>query len=143
MSSWAVTRPEVYAQESGRFETHEARHRRRRAPNYGTCPLCLRRPRSACPRNDKAHAGADVRMGRLSRERLGRSARSCLVLALDDVVDLEHLGLAFELDPSVLEHRHQTLAEGVELLARVPNLANAEIPLRAESDVVGKSLRRP
>jgi hypothetical protein len=32
-------------------------------------------------------------------------------------VDLEHLGLT-RLDPNVLQHRHQTLAERVKLLAR-------------------------
>ena len=38
------------------------------------------------------------------------------VLALDDVFDLERLGLARKLDPNVLQHRHQTLTERVELL---------------------------
>src|SRR6185295_1773747 len=64
-------------------------------------------------------------------------------LALDDVVDLEHLGLTLELDPNVVQHRLQSLTERVELLARIPDLADAQVALRAESDVVGEALRRP
>jgi hypothetical protein len=51
-------------------------------------------------------------------------------------VDLEHLGLARKLDPNNLRHRHETLAERVELLARVPDLADPEITVRTERDVV-------
>src|SRR5437868_14101108 len=65
-----------------------------------------------------------------------------IVLALDDVVDLEHLGLT-RLDPDVLQHRHQALAEGVELLARVPDLADSELAVGLEGDVVLESLREP
>src|SRR5256885_2593962 len=64
-------------------------------------------------------------------------------LALDDVVDLEHLGLARELDANVGQYRHQTLAERVELLPRIPDLTDSEAPARTESDVVGKPVRRP
>src|SRR5512133_221795 len=39
------------------------------------------------------------------------------VLALDDVFDLERLRLARKLDPYVLQHRHEALAERVELLS--------------------------
>ena len=39
------------------------------------------------------------------------------VLALDDVFDLERLGLARKLDPNVLQRRHEALAERVELLS--------------------------
>jgi hypothetical protein len=58
-------------------------------------------------------------------------------------VDLEHLGLAREFDPNVVQHRLQTTAERVELLPRIPDLADAQVPLRAESDVMGEALRRP
>src|SRR6266576_2186456 len=64
-------------------------------------------------------------------------------LALDDVVDLEHLGLASKLDPQVLQQRHQALAERIEVLARVPDLADSEVPVRPEGDVVLESLRQP
>jgi hypothetical protein len=37
-------------------------------------------------------------------------------LALDDVVNLEHLGRARKLNPNVLQHWHEALAERVELL---------------------------
>src|SRR5215216_6019735 len=56
-------------------------------------------------------------------------------LALDDVVDVEHLWLAW-LDPDIGQHWHQTLAKRFELLARVIDLANAKVTLRAEADVV-------
>lgn len=39
------------------------------------------------------------------------------VLALDDVFDLERLGLARKLNPNVLQHRHDVLAERLELLS--------------------------
>ena len=64
-------------------------------------------------------------------------------LALDDVVDLEHLGLAREFDPNVGQYRPQCLAECVELLARIPDLAYSEAPARTERDVVRKPVRRP
>jgi ketosteroid isomerase-like protein len=44
--------------------------------------------------------------------------------ALDDVVDLEDLRLA-RVNTNVLEHRHEALAEGFKLLARVPDLGHA------------------
>jgi hypothetical protein len=65
-----------------------------------------------------------------------------LVLALDDVVDLEHLGLT-RLDPNVLQHRHEALTERVELLPRVPDLTDSELAVRLEGDVVLESLRQP
>src|SRR5882757_6283313 len=61
-------------------------------------------------------------------------------LTLDDVVDLDQLRLA-GLDPDLGEHRHQPLAEGVELLAGVPDLADAQVALAAEADVVIEALR--
>src|SRR6266496_3138300 len=78
--------------------------------------------------------------------RLGESDPGSLLdrlLPPDDVVDLEHLGLARKLDPDVLQHRHETLAERVELLSRVPDLADSEVTVRLEGDVVLKSLRQP
>src|ERR1051326_5058227 len=68
--------------------------------------------------------------------------RQAIVLALDDVVDLQHLGLT-RLDSNVLQHRHQLLAEGVELLARVPDLADSELAVGLEGDMVLESLGRP
>ena len=41
-------------------------------------------------------------------------------LGLDDVVNLEHLRIAYELDPNIGQYRHQTLTERVELLPRIP-----------------------
>src|SRR5438105_6022753 len=70
-------------------------------------------------------------------------ARYAIVLALDDVVDLEHLGLARKLDPDVLKHWHEALTERVELLARVPDLADSEVTVRLEGDVILESLRQP
>ena len=52
--------------------------------------------------------------------------RQAIVLALDDVVDLEHLGLT-RLDPNVFQHRHEALAERFELLPRVPDLTDSEL----------------
>src|SRR5438552_5086185 len=56
-------------------------------------------------------------------------------LAPDDVVDVEHLRLAW-LDPDIGQHGHQTLAKRLKLLPRVIDLANAKVALCAEADVV-------
>jgi hypothetical protein len=42
-------------------------------------------------------------------------------------VDLEHFWLACELDPDVIEHRHQVLFERIELLPRIPDLTDVEV----------------
>src|SRR3954465_4246212 len=60
--------------------------------------------------------------------------RQAIVLALDDVVDLEDLGLT-GLDPSVFQYRHEALAERVELLPRIPDLTDDELAVRFEGDV--------
>ena len=52
--------------------------------------------------------------------------RQAIVLALEDVVDLEHLGLT-RLDPNVLQHRHEALAERFELVPRVPDLTDFDL----------------
>jgi len=52
--------------------------------------------------------------------------RQPIVLALEDVVDLEHLGLT-RLDPNVFQHRHEALAERFELLPRVPDLTDFDL----------------
>src|SRR5437867_2537945 len=70
-------------------------------------------------------------------------ARYAIVLALDDVVDLEHLRLARKRDPDVPQHWHEALTERVELLARVPDLADPEVTVRLEGDVILESLRQP
>src|SRR3954449_2183622 len=68
--------------------------------------------------------------------------RQAIVLALDDVVDLEDLGLT-GLDPSVFQYRHEALAERVELLPRIPDLTDDELAVRFEGDVELESLRQP
>src|SRR5215211_6240868 len=87
------------------------------------------------------------RAGLLRSFRFAPSIRPLLVtrvlLALDDVVDLKPLGLARKLDANVLQHRHQALTERVELLARVPDLVDSDVTVRAEGDVVLKSLGQP
>src|SRR4051794_6577545 len=97
----------------------------------------------------------ETRKGRdMSRTKRGKSTASvwlrqpgpCVtrsVLALDDVVDLEHLGLARKLDSNVLQHRHEALSKCIELLSRVPDLADSEVPVRLEGDVELESLRQP
>jgi hypothetical protein len=45
-------------------------------------------------------------------------------LALLDVVDLEDLRLAGKLDPGLGQHRHEALTERLELLPRIPDLAD-------------------
>ena len=57
-------------------------------------------------------------------------------LALDDFVDLENLRITREHDADVVQHRHEAFAERVELLPRVPDLADSELPVRNEGDVV-------
>jgi hypothetical protein len=44
------------------------------------------------------------------------------VRALDDVVNLEDLGIRGELNSNLGQDRHQPLAEGPELLLGVPDL---------------------
>ena len=76
--------------------------------------------------------------------RYSRSARRrALVissLAPDDVVDLEYLGLAW-LYADICQYGHKALAKRLELLPRVPDLANAEVAICAEADVVIHPLR--
>jgi hypothetical protein len=56
-------------------------------------------------------------------------ATPLLVLALEDVVDLEHLGLARKLDPDIAQDRHEAVAERVELLLRARlSGARREVP---------------
>jgi hypothetical protein len=77
---------------------------------------------------------------------LGQSGplRYAIVLALDDLVDLKHLGARPKARPQrPSAPASQALTERVELLSRVPDLADSEVTLRTESDVVGESLRRP
>src|ERR1044071_6208122 len=64
----------------------------------------------------------------------------------DDVVDLDDLGWAGELDTVRGEDRHQALTERLELLHRVPDLADPEAATGTECDVVlepvGRELAR-
>lgn len=55
-------------------------------------------------------------------------------------VDLEYLRLARELDSDFGQNRHETLAERLELLPRVPDLAHPQVLPRAEADVVVEPL---
>src|SRR6266566_4792990 len=84
--------------------------------------------------------------GQLRCLRFARRSGPCsfpvYVLALDDVVDLQNLGLTW-LDADVLQHRHETLTERVELLLRVPDLADSQLAVRLEGDVVLESFRQP
>src|SRR6266540_3782968 len=95
----------------------------------------------------KSRTVSKANRGKSLRLRFARPVRPLLVtrsvLALDDVVDLEHLGLARKLDPDVLKHWHEALTERVELLARVPDLADSEVTVRLEGDVILESLRQP
>ena len=58
------------------------------------------------------------------------------MLALDDVVDFDDLWWPCELDTALGEDRHQAFTERLELLHRVPDLADAEAAAGAEGDVV-------
>ena len=56
--------------------------------------------------------------------------------ALDDVVNLEDVRRAGELDAGGGEDRHQTLAESLELLPRIPDLADLKVAGQTEADMV-------
>ena len=56
--------------------------------------------------------------------------------ALDDVANLGDVRRVVELDADAGKNRHQTLAEGLELVPRVPDLADLKVPIRTEADVV-------
>lgn len=49
--------------------------------------------------------------------------------ALDDVVNREFLGRPRELDPRIGQDRDQPLTKRLELLSRVPDLADTQIPI--------------
>lgn len=82
----------------------------------------------------------DTKLGPLKPQRLcGAVGR----LALENVVDLKHFGLARKLDPDIVQHGHEALTERVELLLRVPDLADSEVAVRLEGDVVLESVCPP
>jgi hypothetical protein len=56
-------------------------------------------------------------------------------------VDLDYFRLA-GVDPDLGKDRHQSLAECLELLSGIPDLADAEASLGAEADVVVESVGR-
>src|SRR5215212_1256239 len=64
-------------------------------------------------------------------------------LALRYLVRLEDLGLARHFDAGLCQQRHQPLAEGLPLLTGVPDLADHEVSVGAEADVVVESVSRP
>jgi hypothetical protein len=63
-------------------------------------------------------------------------------LTLDDVVDLADLRVAGVLERKIGEERHHTLPECLELLLRVPDLIDEELPFRIERDVGVKPVGR-
>src|SRR4029079_15730067 len=67
---------------------------------------------------------------------LPRPPAGACALPLDDVVDLEDRWRAVELDATLREDRHQARTEGPDLLHRIPDLADAEPAVDAESHVV-------
>ena len=83
----------------------------------------------------------------VTRSRFGAGCstppRSSPDLALDDVVDLKELWLAGELDPKVGQDGHQGLTVGFELLPRVPDFADSQIPVCSKENVVVHAVRRP
>ena len=62
-------------------------------------------------------------------------------LPFGDAVNLEELRLT-GIDSDLSEDRHQALAERRKLLARVPDLAHAKVPVRAVTDVDFAPVRR-
>ena len=80
--------------------------------------------RSATPKEDPAPTSSTDRSGswipRSARPRRLLRARG---LALDDVVHLKHFRLA-RVDPQLSENRAQALSKRVELLPRIPDLAD-------------------
>src|SRR5687767_5220104 len=72
-----------------------------------------------------------------------RSGRRARWSALDDVVNLEDVRRVGELDAGAGEDRHQTLAEGLELLPRVPDFADLKVAIQTEADVVVEPARWP
>jgi hypothetical protein len=56
-------------------------------------------------------------------------------LAFDEVVNLEDLWLAGQLDPDVGKYGHQLIAKRLQLLSRVPDLADSQVVRRPEKNV--------
>src|SRR5215213_11199045 len=89
-------------------------------------------------------AKSPVLPGLLAQDRANRPkpmmlACACPRLAPDDVVNLQHLWFA-GIDPNLGQHGHEPLAECVELLPGVPDLADAKVALGTEADVVVESV---
>src|SRR5579859_2778879 len=90
--------------------------------------------RDRCWSIKAAPGAAKVRLTLVVAEKAGQ-------LALHDGVNLEHIGLSRELDPSFGQHRHELLSPRLELLAGVPDLADHEVSAGTEADVVVEPLR--
>src|SRR3954447_4747442 len=94
-------------------------------------------------------AGVSPTGGRRRRSGRGRtiddfrSGRRARWSALDDVVNLKDVWRIGELDAGAGEDRHQTLAECLELLPGVPDLADLKVAIRTEADVVVEPGRWP
>src|SRR5436190_17879375 len=56
-------------------------------------------------------------------------------LSLDDVVNLKHFRLA-RVNPQLSENRAQALSKRVELLPRIPDLADLEVAVRAKAKLI-------
>ena len=69
-------------------------------------------------------------------------AEGAALLTPDGVVNLDQLGLA-RLYADLCQHRHEALAERVELLPRVPDLADPQVGVRAEAHVIIEPVGRP
>ncbi|MGZ5387834.1 MAG: hypothetical protein ACXWGS_10500 [Solirubrobacterales bacterium] len=57
-------------------------------------------------------------------------------------MNLHYLRLA-RVDPYIRQDRHEALAERIELLLRVPDLADAEVAIRTEADVIVQPIWGP
>ena len=77
-----------------------------------------------------------------ARARFRRARHLCLALA--DLVNLEDLrGVAgIERDVGQHGHLHQPLTVRLELLPRVPNFADTQVPFRSEANVVLEAVRK-
>jgi hypothetical protein len=76
------------------------------------------------------------------RSSLGEFSVLPSALALDDVVDLADLWAAGVFKRNIGEERHHMLPEGLELLLRIPDLIEEQLPVGVERDVGVKSVGR-
>lgn len=96
----------------------------RSTAQVSTRPASRRRSRSRAPKR----AAPATRAGSLCSgvEFLG---------LLEELLDLEHFGLARELEAGILQSRPHALAKGVQLLSRIPDFTDLEVPFLAEENM--------